>query len=310
MPRWIEWIQAEQEYGTTIPVVPRIDKPPTMPSRPLSVLAASASPPGMEISISASPLLPVAPATSAMASRIIARGTGLMAGSPGANGQAGAGHRADAFAGAEDVTPVPGAPSRTVATISAPCVTSGSSPASLITPAVATPLMPCASAPARKPGRSPRGKRHLDRIGKVAGDQRRERGLRRGRGAGAGGPAAAQRARSLLAAMRHPLVPRAAIVDHGERARHDGMGCTWRRGVTTSRSSCAGHVWLAGAGPGDPGLLTLDALPALAASRRRRATMRWSIGAVLALAPDRRGSNSPASAAASHPPCKPISASG
>ena len=39
MPRWIEWIQAEQEYGTTMPVVPRIERPPTMPSRPLSVFA-------------------------------------------------------------------------------------------------------------------------------------------------------------------------------------------------------------------------------------------------------------------------------
>ena len=45
MPRWIEAIQAEQEYGTTIPVVPRIDRPPTMPSRALSVLSASAAPP-------------------------------------------------------------------------------------------------------------------------------------------------------------------------------------------------------------------------------------------------------------------------
>ena len=39
MPRWMEAIQAEQEYGTTMPVVPRIDRPPTMPSRPLSVFA-------------------------------------------------------------------------------------------------------------------------------------------------------------------------------------------------------------------------------------------------------------------------------
>ena len=190
MPRWIEWIQAEHEYGTTIPVVPRIDKPPTMPSRPLSVLAASAAPPGMATSISASPALPVAPATSAMASRIICRGTGLMAGSPGGTGRPGR-VTVPTPSPARNVTPAPGAPSRTVATTSAPCVTSGSSPASLITPAVALPSSMRVSASA-KPGRSPRGKFHFDRIGKFAGDQRRERRLRRRRGAGAGGPSATQ----------------------------------------------------------------------------------------------------------------------
>ena len=71
-----------------MPVVPRIDRPPTMPSRRLSVFAASASPPGMAISTSTSPAPFAAAATSAMASRIIRRGTGLIAGSPGGNGQA------------------------------------------------------------------------------------------------------------------------------------------------------------------------------------------------------------------------------
>jgi hypothetical protein len=49
MPLWIEWIHAEHEYGTTMPVVPRIDRPPTMPRRPLRVFAACASPPGIDI---------------------------------------------------------------------------------------------------------------------------------------------------------------------------------------------------------------------------------------------------------------------
>src|SRR5271169_845564 len=81
------WIQAAQEYGTTIPVVPRIDSPPTMPSRGLSVLRATASPPGIEISTSMSVALPRDEAASATASRIILRGAGLIAGSPGGIGR-------------------------------------------------------------------------------------------------------------------------------------------------------------------------------------------------------------------------------
>ena len=49
MPRWIEAIQAEQENGCTMPVVPRIEMPPTMPSRGFQVCFASSSPPGTEI---------------------------------------------------------------------------------------------------------------------------------------------------------------------------------------------------------------------------------------------------------------------
>ena len=101
MPRWIEWIHAEQEYGTTIPVVPRIDRPPTMPSRPLSVFAASASPPGMEISTSASAAWPTASgdfgdgvADHAPRHRIDRRLAGW-------NGKTGPRHHADAFAGAK-----------------------------------------------------------------------------------------------------------------------------------------------------------------------------------------------------------------
>ena len=44
-PRWIEAIQAAQENGRTIPVVPRIDSPPSMPSRGFQVCRASAPPP-------------------------------------------------------------------------------------------------------------------------------------------------------------------------------------------------------------------------------------------------------------------------
>ena len=66
----------------TMPVVPRIERPPIMPSRALTVRAASASPPGMETSTSTSPGAPVSAATSPMAPAIIRRGTGLIAGSP------------------------------------------------------------------------------------------------------------------------------------------------------------------------------------------------------------------------------------
>ena len=138
-----------------MPVVPRIDRPPTMPSRPLSVFAASASPPGMAISTSASAAQPAAAATSAMASRIMRRGTGLIAGSPGGTGRPGR-VTVPTPSPARNVTPAPGAPARTVARMSAPCVTSGSSPASLITPAVAEPSS-CRVNASAKLGRSPRG---------------------------------------------------------------------------------------------------------------------------------------------------------
>src|SRR5216684_815538 len=74
----------------TMPVVPRIDNPPIMPRRALSVFAASASPPGMAIitarsGAAASQLS----AASASAAEIIARGPGLMAGSPTASGRPG-----------------------------------------------------------------------------------------------------------------------------------------------------------------------------------------------------------------------------
>ena len=173
-----------------MPVVPRIDSPPTMPRRPLRVLAASASPPGMAISISTSPASPCAAPISAMPSRSICRGTGLMAGSPGGTGKPGR-VTVPTPSPARKMTPLPGAARRTVARISAPWVTSGSSPASLTTPAVAAPLANEVVASA-KAGWPPPGQGHLDGVGKRAGQQRRIRGLGGRRSAGAGGPAAAE----------------------------------------------------------------------------------------------------------------------
>ena len=121
-----------------MPVVPRIDSPPTMPSRALSVFAASASPPGMAISISTSPHARARAATSAIAAahhlprhridRRLAR----------RHRQPGPRHGADARPG-RNVHAAARRARRTVASTSAPWVTSGSSPASLITPAVAAP---------------------------------------------------------------------------------------------------------------------------------------------------------------------------
>ena len=58
-----------------------------MPSRGLRVFCAIASPPGMEISTSTSIGPPTLRAASSRLSRIIWRGTGLMAGSPGGRGR-------------------------------------------------------------------------------------------------------------------------------------------------------------------------------------------------------------------------------
>ncbi len=83
MPRWIEAIQAAQENGRTIPVVPRIDSPPSIPSRGFQVFAASSAPPGTETLISTSGRWPNCAAISSTTPAIIWRGTGLIAGSPG-----------------------------------------------------------------------------------------------------------------------------------------------------------------------------------------------------------------------------------
>ena len=89
IPRWIEAIQAAQENGRTIPVVPSTDSPPTIPSRGFHVRAAKASPPGMEIVISTSGARPSRSARSATTAVIIWRGTGLIAGSPTGIGKPG-----------------------------------------------------------------------------------------------------------------------------------------------------------------------------------------------------------------------------
>ena len=174
----------------TIPVVPRIEIPPTMPRRPLSVflrdlLAVGHRDLDLEVGLPR-------PRPRRSPAAIIWRGTGLIAGSPGGIGRPGR-VTMPTPGPASNVTPAPGAPRRTVALTSAPWVTSGSSPASLTMPAVAKPS-PSLPRQARRRHAAPPGSADLDRIGKLARHQRRAGRLGRGGGAGAGRPAAAQRA--------------------------------------------------------------------------------------------------------------------
>ena len=156
MPRWMEAIHEEQEYGMTMPVVPRMESPPTMPRRALVVFLASSSPPGMATVISTSPPAPNASATSAIAPRIMLRGTGLIAGSPTGMARP-ARVTVPTPSPARKLTPAPGGPKVTATRTSARWVTSGSSPASLTIPAVARPSASSATANG-KLGRSPRGR--------------------------------------------------------------------------------------------------------------------------------------------------------
>ncbi len=99
------------------------------------------------------------------ASRIIRRGTGLMAGSPTGTGRPGS-VTVPTPGPARNSTPEPRAPCRTVARTSAPWVTSGSSPASLTTPAVAAPCSRRCTASA-KAGRFPPGRSIVTGSGNV-----------------------------------------------------------------------------------------------------------------------------------------------
>ena len=121
------------EKGRTMPVVPRIEIPPMMPSLALVVLRAIRSPSGTEM-MTLTPCWARSTA-SPTAWVIIVRGTGLMAGPPTSSPRPGL-----------VTTPTPTPPSssmpgssrqRTVAVSRAPWVTSGSSPASLTTTASA-----------------------------------------------------------------------------------------------------------------------------------------------------------------------------
>ena len=122
------------------------------------------------------------------ASRIICRGTGLIAGSPTGSGSPGRSpcRRPDRRGSHPGAGRAPAHGRET----SAPWVTSGSSPASLTMPAVAAPAR-AARPRARRPAAGRRaGRSH--RIREPAGEQRGVGGGRRCGRAGAGRPAAAQ----------------------------------------------------------------------------------------------------------------------
>ena len=79
----IEPTRAFSLMGSTIPDVPRIDMPPTMPRRGLNVRAPMVSPSGTDTTMSAPSVYPSVAKTSLTHSVIMLRGTRLMAALPG-----------------------------------------------------------------------------------------------------------------------------------------------------------------------------------------------------------------------------------
>ena len=195
-----------------MPVVPRIDSPPTMPRRPLSVFAASASPPGIEISTSAS---------AAHRRRSGHFGDGVLdhaarhridGGLAGRHRKAGTGHGADALAGAK---------AHAAAALARAHGRADQSPmghigivAGVLDDAGGRGILVLARHGKRKARPLAARQGHRDRIGEFAGHQRGEGGLGRRRGAGAGGPTPAQRAFLLGHAL--PFSPSRGNRHHGK----------------------------------------------------------------------------------------------
>ena len=130
--------QEAVDQAWTTPVVPRMEIPPSTPSRGFIVRRAISSPPGtLTVTVTPRPRPAAAATASAAASPIIRLGTELIAGPPTSSPRPG-----------RVTVPTPSPPRRsspgsrdqaTVAVTRAPWVTSGSSPASFTTTAEAQP---------------------------------------------------------------------------------------------------------------------------------------------------------------------------
>ena len=139
--RRMERTKASDEKGMTMPDVPTMEIPSTMPSFGLNVCRAIFSPSGTAIVTSKGV------SQSAVSSRvIISRGVRLMAGPPISRPRPGNVTRPTPSPCKKRIPSPSSSRSATVAQILQPFVTSGSSPASLITAAVASRSPRCVSA--------------------------------------------------------------------------------------------------------------------------------------------------------------------
>ena len=289
-----------------MPVVPRIDRPPMMPSRPLSVFAPAPRRRESQISTSTSPARRCCRAASAMASRDHLARHRIDRRLARRQRQARPRHRADALAGAKgDAAAGRAAPHRRddqramrhVGIVAGVLDHAGASPS----------LRRARRSPAQRRRARRRGSVDLDRIGKLAGEQRRTGRLGRRGGAGAGRPAPAQAAVLLAHAS--------CAIGAASRRRHDGArradeprGTRLRR-AARRHSGARARACLAGrrrAGRSRP------AHARCACRRSRQADVIVHDALVDRARPGARGragarSNSPANAAASHRRARPTS---